>query len=266
LTSALASSTAYCKATATRDLLQLWRLDLTLLRAGTVIVAHSCSRLITVGGDFLCHRIEGDLDATECTVFLDCRLRTRRFNSGALNPPPDGDGSTNRSRSARSSSTSRYDSEKRRYQPTARRITSGSNCHHLKRLATGGARSSGPPAAPAPLRSTLASLRKPCAGAAWRPPGSGPCPRRASSSTAGWTGSANCSWRKPNGAAPAGRAYFEHLVAALLLAVVLQIDPRLPEAGDAGAQLRRIQQAVALMEANFASKLSAWSSWRPRRA
>ena len=46
LTSALAairdgswvSSTAYRKATATRDLLQLWRLDLTLLRAGTVIV------------------------------------------------------------------------------------------------------------------------------------------------------------------------------------------------------------------------------------
>ena len=77
-------------------------------------------------------------------VFLDCRLRTRRFNSGALNPPPEGDGSTNRPRSARSSSTSRYDSEKRRYQPTARRITSGSNCRHLKRLATEGARSIGP--------------------------------------------------------------------------------------------------------------------------
>ena len=77
-------------------------------------------------------------------VFLDCRLRTRRFNSGAVNPPPEGDRSTNRARSARSSSTSRYDSEKRRYQPTARRITSGSNCRHLKRLATESARSIGP--------------------------------------------------------------------------------------------------------------------------
>jgi hypothetical protein len=43
--------------------------NLTLLRAGTVIVAHSCSRLITVGADFWCHRIEGDLDATECHSF-----------------------------------------------------------------------------------------------------------------------------------------------------------------------------------------------------
>jgi transcriptional regulator GlxA family with amidase domain len=40
------------------------------------------------------------------------------------------------------------------------------------------------------------------------------------------------------------------------LAVASQTDPRLPEAGDAGAQLRRIQQAVALMEANLGSGLS----------
>ena len=55
---------------------------------------------------------------------------------------------------------------------------------------------------------------------------------------------------------PSGRAYFEHLAAALLLAVASQSDPRLPDAGDAGAQLRRVQQAVALMEANFGSKLT----------
>lgn len=55
---------------------------------------------------------------------------------------------------------------------------------------------------------------------------------------------------------PSGPAYFEHLAAALLLSVALQTDPRLPEAGNAGAQLRRIQQTIALMEAHFASKLS----------
>jgi AraC-like DNA-binding protein len=55
---------------------------------------------------------------------------------------------------------------------------------------------------------------------------------------------------------PSGRVYFEHLATALLVAVALQTDPRLPDAGDAGAQLRRIQQAVALMETNFASKLT----------
>ncbi len=53
-----------------------------------------------------------------------------------------------------------------------------------------------------------------------------------------------------------GRAYFEHLAAALLLAVASQSDPRLPDAGDAGAQLWGIQQAVALMEANFGCGLS----------
>jgi AraC-like DNA-binding protein len=55
---------------------------------------------------------------------------------------------------------------------------------------------------------------------------------------------------------PGGRAYFEHLAAALLLSAVSQADPRLPEAGDAVAQLRRVRRAVVLMEANFASKLS----------
>src|SRR5260370_25270328 len=47
-------------------------------------------------------------------------------------------------RSASNSSTSRYDKEKRRYQPTARRITSGSNCLHLNRPETDDARSIGP--------------------------------------------------------------------------------------------------------------------------
>ena len=37
---------------------------------------------------------------------------------------------------------SRYESEKRRYQPTARRITSGSNCRHLNRPQTEDARRS----------------------------------------------------------------------------------------------------------------------------
>src|SRR5260221_13233012 len=46
--------------------------------------------------------------------------------------------STKSPRSARSSSTSRYDSEKRKYQPTASRIISGSNCRHLKRPETEG--------------------------------------------------------------------------------------------------------------------------------
>jgi transcriptional regulator GlxA family with amidase domain len=35
-----------------------------------------------------------------------------------------------------------------------------------------------------------------------------------------------------------------------------QTDPRVPDAGDAAAQLGRIQKAVALMETNFASKLT----------
>src|SRR5208337_2165074 len=48
-----------------------------------------------------------------------------------------------RPRSASNSSTSRYDKEKRRYQPTARRMTSGSNCLHLNRPETDDARSIG---------------------------------------------------------------------------------------------------------------------------
>jgi AraC-like DNA-binding protein len=55
---------------------------------------------------------------------------------------------------------------------------------------------------------------------------------------------------------PSGRIYYEHLATALLVAVALQTDPRLPDAGDAGAQLRRVQQAITLMETNFASKLT----------
>src|SRR5208282_750023 len=45
-------------------------------------------------------------------------------------------------RSASNSSTSRYESEKRKYQPTARRITSGSNCRRLNRSQTEDARRS----------------------------------------------------------------------------------------------------------------------------
>ena len=55
---------------------------------------------------------------------------------------------------------------------------------------------------------------------------------------------------------PSGRAYFEHLANVLVIAVASQIDPRLPEAGNPEAQHRSIRQAIALMEANFASKLT----------
>ena len=51
-------------------------------------------------------------------------------------------GSARKPRSASNSSNSRYESEKRKYQPTARRITSGSNCRHLKRPQTEDARRS----------------------------------------------------------------------------------------------------------------------------
>src|ERR1700676_4363799 len=54
--------------------------------------------------------------------------------------------STKSPRSARSSSTSRYDSEKRKYQPTASRIISGSNWRHLNRPHTEEARRSIRPA------------------------------------------------------------------------------------------------------------------------
>jgi AraC-like DNA-binding protein len=55
---------------------------------------------------------------------------------------------------------------------------------------------------------------------------------------------------------PSGRPYFEHLATALMIAVILQIDQRIPDVGNADAQQRRIQRAVALMETNFASKLT----------
>ena len=55
---------------------------------------------------------------------------------------------------------------------------------------------------------------------------------------------------------PSGRAYFEHLANAVVIAVAAQIDPRLPDAGNPEAQHRRIRQAIAFMEANFASKLT----------
>src|SRR5882762_1428583 len=49
-----------------------------------------------------------------------------------------------RPRSASNSSTSRYDSEKRKYHPTASRMTSGSNCRHLNKPQTEDARRSHP--------------------------------------------------------------------------------------------------------------------------
>jgi len=55
---------------------------------------------------------------------------------------------------------------------------------------------------------------------------------------------------------PSGRAYFEHLANALVIAVASQIDPRLPWAGNLEAQHSAIRQAIALMKANFASKLT----------
>src|SRR5882762_10190167 len=45
-------------------------------------------------------------------------------------------------RSASNSSTSRYDREKRKYHPTASRMTSGSNCRHLNKPQTEDARRS----------------------------------------------------------------------------------------------------------------------------
>src|SRR6266403_4588133 len=50
--------------------------------------------------------------------------------------------STESPRSARSSSTSRYESEKRKYHPTASRMTSGSNCRHSNKPQTEEARRS----------------------------------------------------------------------------------------------------------------------------
>ena len=55
---------------------------------------------------------------------------------------------------------------------------------------------------------------------------------------------------------PSRLAYFESLASALLIAVASQVDPRLPEAGNLDAQQRRIQEAVAFIEANFASRMS----------
>lgn len=55
---------------------------------------------------------------------------------------------------------------------------------------------------------------------------------------------------------PSGCAFFEHLASVLVVAVASQIDPRLPMAGNPEAQHRSIRQAIALMEANFALKLT----------
>src|SRR4029077_5114955 len=56
------------------------------------------------------------------------------FRAIALDPPPDGDViGAQAPRSASNSSTSRYEREKRKYHPTASRMTSGSNCRHLNK-------------------------------------------------------------------------------------------------------------------------------------
>jgi AraC-like DNA-binding protein len=55
---------------------------------------------------------------------------------------------------------------------------------------------------------------------------------------------------------PSGRAYFEGLVNAVIIAVASQIDSRLPLAGNPDAQHHAIRRAIALMEANYASKLT----------
>ncbi len=55
---------------------------------------------------------------------------------------------------------------------------------------------------------------------------------------------------------PSGQSYFEHVAKALMVAVILQTDPGLPDAGNAEAQERRIRRATDLMEANFASRLT----------
>jgi len=70
-------------------------------------------------------------------------------------PPPDV-----LSLPLRSSSTSRYDSEKRKYQPTPSRITSGSNCRHLNRPATEGARTISAQLIRQLLQSSNTSVRK----------------------------------------------------------------------------------------------------------
>jgi AraC family transcriptional regulator len=55
---------------------------------------------------------------------------------------------------------------------------------------------------------------------------------------------------------PSGRLYFESLATALVIAVASQTHPQLPEADNLEAQQRRIQRAVALVEAKFTDRLS----------
>src|SRR5277367_2084525 len=94
------------------------------------------------------------------------RLRRRRSNSGAYRwtQRQTVTWSTRSPRSARSSTTSRYEREKRKYHPTASRMTSGSNCRHLNKPQTEEARRSirpvyhGLPVKLQHCRRTLASL------------------------------------------------------------------------------------------------------------
>src|ERR1700693_6292137 len=67
----------------------------------------------------------------------DLRLMNRTANLAERRRKP---------RAASSSSTSRYEREKRKYHPTASRMTSGSNCRHLNKPQTEEARRSIRPA------------------------------------------------------------------------------------------------------------------------
>src|ERR1700693_5122506 len=67
----------------------------------------------------------------------DLRLMNRTANLAERRRKP---------RSASNSSTSRYEREKRKYHPTASRMTSGSNCRHLNKPQTEEARRSIRPA------------------------------------------------------------------------------------------------------------------------
>ena len=53
-----------------------------------------------------------------------------------------------------------------------------------------------------------------------------------------------------------GSLYFESLAKALVIAVVSQTDPRLPDAGKIYVQNERVKQALSYIESNFRSKLT----------
>ena len=106
-----------------------------------------------------------------------------------------------------------------------------------------------------PVKPTRASSRTFCVWPESLRAAFAPCRRRASCQSPGGLALPAVDAETEQGC-PVGRPYFEHLAMAMMVAVVLQTDPRLPDAGNPEAQQRRIRHAVALMEANFASKLT----------